>query len=156
MPQTVCVHYTNSLSYGPKPRYLRVRYEDIASSAELTVEHVYRWSGLGTVPSRVSLWINENTRLPDCGDSNAATATTPITIEAPEGGQESHRAVTEEIANGRASSARDTTPTTAVPGSGGDPVAAGLGKTVEDAVQGAEEAGRESGERSGATCTLHE
>lgn len=106
--------YTNTVptqtsSYHSKPRYLRVRYEDIASSAEQTVEHVYRWSGLGTVPSRVSLWINENTRLPDCGDSHAAAATAANTdITAPGDGQETHRAISEEEnANGSASSARD-------------------------------------------------
>lgn len=113
-----------------------MRYEDIASSAELTVEHVYRWSGLGTVPSRVSIWINENTRLPDCGDSHAVT-TAGTTIAVPEDGQEIHRALTEEIANGSASSARDTTPTTALRGGGGDTAAAESGRAVEGTVQGA-------------------
>ena len=126
-----------SIPYHTKPRYLRVRYEDIASSAELTVEHVYRWSGLGTVPSRVSLWINENTRLPDCGDSHAATAATATTIAAPEDGRESHRAATEEIANASAGSARDTIRTTAVAGGGGDSAAVESGRAVEGAAQGA-------------------
>ena len=114
-----------------------MRYEDIASSAEQTVKHVYRWSGLGTVPSRVSLWVNENTRLPDCGDSHAATATVTPNITAPEDGQESHRVVTEEIANGSTTSTRDTTPTNATPGGGEDAAqrAAGLGKAVEGTAQ---------------------
>lgn len=53
-----------------------MRYEDIASSADLAVERVYHWSGLGTVPSRVSIWVHENTRLLDCGNDPVATATT--------------------------------------------------------------------------------
>ncbi|CAM9397831.1 unnamed protein product, partial [Hapterophycus canaliculatus] len=44
-------------------RYLRVRYEDIAADADSTIKRVYDWAGLGAVPSRVSLWINENTRV---------------------------------------------------------------------------------------------
>ncbi|CAM9810847.1 unnamed protein product, partial [Ectocarpus fasciculatus] len=44
------------------PRYLRVRYEDIASSPDAAVKDVYHWLGLGPVPVRVSLWLNENTR----------------------------------------------------------------------------------------------
>lgn len=31
------------------------------------MQHIYNWSGLGEVPPRVSVWINENTRLQDCG-----------------------------------------------------------------------------------------
>lgn len=54
--------------------YLRVRYEDIASSADSTVKHVYEWSGLGPVPSRVALWVNENTRLTDCDDQGSKPA----------------------------------------------------------------------------------
>lgn len=85
-----------------------MRYEDIASSAEQTVEHVYRWSGLGTVPSRVSLWINENTRLPDCGDSQAGAAmVTNTDLAAPGDGRETHRAVAEEPVKSSANSAND-------------------------------------------------
>lgn len=51
------------------PRYLRVRYEDITSSADAAVKDVYHWLGLGPVPPRVSLWLNENTRVPDCNDN---------------------------------------------------------------------------------------
>lgn len=57
--------------YGSLPcwcSYLRVRYEDIASSAESAVKHMYEWSGLGPVPPRVALWLNENTRLPECDE----------------------------------------------------------------------------------------
>ena len=79
--ETVCVcteHDMSLLSLSPPLSvsvsrrllcsYLRVRYEDIASSADSTVKHVYEWSGLGPVPSRVALWVNENTRLTDCDD----------------------------------------------------------------------------------------
>ncbi len=51
-----------------------MRYEDVAASAESTVKRVYEWSGLGPVPARVSLWVNENTRLPDCDDEKGERA----------------------------------------------------------------------------------
>lgn len=47
-----------------------MRYEDIATSPEQAVEQIYRWSGLGLVPSSVSEWIEKNTKIPAC-DSDA-------------------------------------------------------------------------------------
>ncbi|CAN0397062.1 unnamed protein product, partial [Laminaria digitata] len=40
-------------------RYLRVRYEDVATSPELAVALIYCWSGLGPVPPSVSEWIEK-------------------------------------------------------------------------------------------------
>lgn len=64
---TLMLHH---VSPSRSSRYMLVRYEDVARSVERAVENVYRWSGLGEVPTRVSLWIDENTRLHDCADSN--------------------------------------------------------------------------------------
>lgn len=81
------------------PRYLRVRYEDIAASAESAVERVYRWSGLGPVPSRVSIWVHENTRVPDCGDSSPDADTNAAVADIPgaKGPREASREITGAI-----------------------------------------------------------
>lgn len=55
-------------------RYLLVRYEDVAVSTKTSVERVYRWCGLGDVPPRVSLWIDENTRMEDCDEGGEKQA----------------------------------------------------------------------------------
>lgn len=47
-------------------RYLRVRYEDIATSPELAVAFIYYWCGLGAVPVSVSEWVEVNTNMPTC------------------------------------------------------------------------------------------
>lgn len=56
-------------------RYLRVRYEDVATSPELAVALIYCWSGLGPVPPSVSEWIEVNTKMPTCDDDDGAHRT---------------------------------------------------------------------------------
>ena len=62
-------------------RYLRVRYEDIATSPELAAALIYCWSGLGPVPASVSEWIDVNTKMPTCDDGAHRTRYLSANIE---------------------------------------------------------------------------
>ena len=45
-----------------KDRYVRVRYEDIATDPVRWARLLYRFAGMGDVPVEVFRWIQENTR----------------------------------------------------------------------------------------------
>lgn len=55
------------------PRYLRIKYEDIAASTEHAVQVIYSWSGLGSVPTSVLSWIDINTKLSACDNGQKRT-----------------------------------------------------------------------------------
>lgn len=53
-------------------KYLQVRYEDFATLPAIVAELVYCWAGLGPLPATVATWIDENTKMPNCGAAPGA------------------------------------------------------------------------------------
>ncbi|CAB1103308.1 unnamed protein product [Ectocarpus sp. CCAP 1310/34] len=54
-------------------KYLRLRYEDFTTLPKVVAELVYCRFGLGEVPATVMGWINYNTRMPACNESDNPT-----------------------------------------------------------------------------------
>ncbi|CAM9751780.1 unnamed protein product, partial [Ectocarpus sp. 12 AP-2014] len=73
----VCKSYRKQLDsfqqLGPESKYLRLRYEDFTTLPKVVAELVYCRFGLGEVPATVTGWINYNTRMPACKESDNPT-----------------------------------------------------------------------------------
>lgn len=77
-PQTLPLFWRD---FG-RSNYIQVRFEDVTMVPRLAAAYLYCQLGLGTVPTTVSRWIENNTRVKDCENPGTRSlATMEDTLE---------------------------------------------------------------------------